>query len=94
MARPRKPQTLEENLKQIDLRIRHNEEEHQSLLDEKKKLVAQIEVQEFKMLREFLSMNGMTVHDLISKMNTNHPETSNMMPVPSSADLPESMLTH
>ena len=92
MARPRKPQTLEDTLKQIDLRIRQNENEHQSLLDERKKIMAQIEVQEFNVLREFLSSQGMTVHDLITKISSNAPIASGVVPMSSSSGLPDTML--
>ena len=47
MARPRKPQTLEDSLKHIDLQLRRNEEERNALLEERKKVQTQIELQDF-----------------------------------------------
>ena len=69
MARPRKPQTLEDSLKHIDLQLRRNEEERNALLEERKKVQTQIELQDFTALRELLSARGMTVHDLLTQMN-------------------------
>ena len=70
MARPRKPQTLEDSLKHIDLQLRRNEEERNALLEERKKVQTQIELQDFTALRELLSARGMTVHDLLAQMNS------------------------
>lgn len=69
MARPKKPQTLEDSLKYIDLQLRRNEDERNALLEERKKIQTQLELQDFTALRELLSARGMTVHDLLNQMS-------------------------
>jgi len=84
MARARKPQTLEDSLKHIDLQLRRNEEERNALLEERKKVQTQIELQDFTALRELLSARGMTVHDLLNQMSPA------VQPVP---EMPETLMT-
>lgn len=93
MARPRKPQTLEDALKQVDLRLRQNETERIALLDEKKKIQAQIEVQDFNILRELLTAQGMTVRDLVEKLSIDTPQVSELPAIPQIPEIAEGMMT-